>query len=60
LTILAESAERRRDIDVNRAKDAMERAQERLAQGEDENIDYNRAKAALGRAMHRISIAGTR
>jgi len=60
VTVLAESAERRSDIDVERAKTAMERAQKRLAQGEDENIDYNRAKAALGRAMHRISIAGTR
>lgn len=60
VTVLAESAERRSDIDVERAKTALERAQKRLAQGEDENIDYNRAKAALGRAMHRISIAGTR
>ncbi|TFG44385.1 MAG: F0F1 ATP synthase subunit epsilon, partial [Bacteroidia bacterium] len=32
VTVLAESAERRKDIDVDRAKAAMERAQERLAQ----------------------------
>ena len=31
VTVLAESAERRRDIDVSRAKAALERAQKRLA-----------------------------
>ncbi|MCG2830312.1 MAG: F0F1 ATP synthase subunit epsilon, partial [Desulfobacteraceae bacterium] len=30
VTVLAESAERRRDIDLERAKSAMERAQKRL------------------------------
>lgn len=60
VTVLAESAERRKDIDVNRAKAAMERAQERLAQGKAEDIDFNRAKAALERALHRIRLCETR
>lgn len=59
VTVLAESAERRRDIDVDRAKAAMERAQERLAQSQAEDIDFNRAKAALERALHRIRLVET-
>ena len=57
--VLAESAERRRDIDVDRAKAAMERAQERLDQSRAEDIDFNRAKAALERALHRIRLVET-
>ena len=61
VTVLAESAERRKDIDVNRAKAAMERAQERLAQqGKAEDIDFNRAKAALERALQRIRLVEIR
>lgn len=60
VTVLAESAERRKDIDVERAKAAMERAQERLAQSQSEDIDFNRARAALERALHRVRIAETR
>jgi len=60
VTVLAESAERRKDIDVDRAKAAMERAQERLAQSKAEDIDFNRAKAALERALHRIRLCETR
>jgi len=61
VTVLAESAERRKDIDVNRAKAAMERAEERLAQqGKAEDIDFNRAKAALERALNRIRLVETR
>ncbi len=60
VTVLAESAERRRDIDVDRAKSSMERAQERLAKEKAEDIDFNRAKAALERALYRIRLAGTR
>jgi F-type H+-transporting ATPase subunit epsilon len=63
VTILAESAERRRDIDVERARAAMERAQKRLA-GESvaagETIDEVRARAALKRALRRIALAGSR
>ncbi|WP_054031910.1 F0F1 ATP synthase subunit epsilon [Desulfatitalea tepidiphila] len=60
VTILAESAERRRDIDIDRAKAAQKRAEERLARERDEEIDYTRAKAALMRAILRIRLAETR
>lgn len=58
VTILAESAERRRDIDQDRAKQAMERAEKRLAAENDASIDYMRAKAALARSIHRLKIKG--
>jgi len=60
VTILAESAERRSDIDVNRARAALERAQKRLAEQKSDNINFERAKSALYRAIERIKIAETR
>lgn len=60
VTVLAESAERRRDIDEDRAKSALERAKKRLEQEKKEEIDYLRAKAALERAMHRLRLAQSR
>jgi F-type H+-transporting ATPase subunit epsilon len=57
VTVLAESAERRRDIDVSRAQAAKQRAEERLAKDAEE-IDYFRAKAALERSLHRLRLAG--
>jgi F-type H+-transporting ATPase subunit epsilon len=57
VTVLAESAERRRDIDSERAKAAMQRAEERLQREQDEDIDFVRAKAALERALHRLKLA---
>jgi len=59
LTVLAESAERRRDIDIGRAQAAMERAQKRLEKETDE-FDFARAKAALERAINRIRLAETK
>lgn len=55
VTILAESAERRKDIDVPRAELAKERAEKRLASRSD-SIDTARAEAALKRAIFRINI----
>jgi len=61
VTVLAESAERRCDIDLERAKEAMERAQKRLSEDQKkEEIDYTRAKASLERAIERIKLAGNR
>lgn len=60
VTVLAESAERRRDIDLERAKSALERAQQRMAIEKKEAIDFIRAKAALERAMHRLRLAETK
>lgn len=59
VTVLAESAERRKDIDVQRAKSAVERAEKRL-QSAGKDVDYIRAKAALLRAISRIQLAETR
>lgn len=55
VTILAESAERRKDIDIERAKAALARAEERLAKEGD--VDFTRARAALARAIIRIRLA---
>jgi F-type H+-transporting ATPase subunit epsilon len=56
VTVLAETAERAEEIDVNRAEAALARAQKRLASG-DTNIDWDRASVALQRAFIRIQIA---
>lgn len=50
--ILADSAERAADIDVERAREAMKRAEERLKQAE--KIDEARATASLDRSVIRI------
>lgn len=60
VTVLAQAAERRRDIDVERAKSAYERAKSRLEGKPKEDIDLIRAKAALDRALHRLKLAETR
>lgn len=56
VTILAESAELKEDIDYERAKAAYERAQKRLEERK-ENLDYTRAQAALQRSLTRMKIA---
>lgn len=53
--ILGDSAERSEDIDVERAKAAMQRAEERLKKID--NIDFGRATAALERATIRMQVA---
>ena len=61
VTVLAESAERRRDIDVERAKAAVKRAEERLREASRrEDVDFRRAQAALQRAVTRIRVAESR
>lgn len=58
VTVLAESAERRKDIDIERAKAAMERAEKRLAEDRSkEDIDFRRANVALSRAVERVKLA---
>ena len=57
VTILAESAERRQHIDVQRATDAKERAEKRIA-AKAADTDFVRAEAALRRAVHRLSLKG--
>ena len=56
VTILAESAERPSEIDVERARKAKERAEQRLASG-DTTVDVERALDALARAQARLDVA---
>jgi F-type H+-transporting ATPase subunit epsilon len=61
VTILAESAERRSDIDLERARAALERAQKRLAdERAKDDMDYTRLRAALERALQRVRLAELR
>jgi F-type H+-transporting ATPase subunit epsilon len=55
VTILADSAEKAKDIDVERAKEAHRRAEERLKQ--EEKIDEARATASIERAIIRTQVA---
>jgi F-type H+-transporting ATPase subunit epsilon len=56
VTILAETAERPSEIDVERARKARERAEQRLTSG-DASVDVNRALDALNRAQARLDVA---
>ena len=56
ITVMAENAEWPEEIDVERAKAAKKRAEERL-QKKEAGLDMARAEAALKRAMARIGAA---
>ena len=60
ITVLADSAELPEGIDVERAKAALQRAQERVTSyknsPKDSKIDIGRAEAALARAKARLLI----
>jgi len=58
-TVLARSAERAEEIDVERAQRARERAEDRLRL-QTSGIDVARAQAALQRALARLKVAGYR
>ena len=61
VTILAETAEKAGDIDVERAKSAQSRAEERLNRADnqdDESFDFTRAEIALQRALNRLKVSG--
>lgn len=57
ITILAEIIEWPGEIDAQRAEDAKQRAEGRIAQ-RGANVDIDRAQAALMRAVARINAAG--
>ncbi|HUC53468.1 MAG TPA: F0F1 ATP synthase subunit epsilon [Candidatus Cybelea sp.] len=59
VTVLAETAERAEEIDVERARDALTRAEKRLASN-DPSVDWDRANIALQRALIRIQVASKR
>jgi F-type H+-transporting ATPase subunit epsilon len=54
--VLAETAERAQEIDIERANRAKQRAEERIAKG-GEDIDYKRALISLERALIRIQVS---
>jgi F-type H+-transporting ATPase subunit epsilon len=57
VSILVDAAERAGEIDVERARKAMERAKERLSRDRSEkDIDFSRAEGALRRAMARLKV----
>src|SRR5689334_8598853 len=59
VTILAETAERAQEIDVERARRAKEAA-EKMLHSTDPNTDFERALAALKRAEVRLDVAAKR
>jgi F-type H+-transporting ATPase subunit epsilon len=56
VTILAETAERPDEIDVERARKSKERAEQRLTSG-DINVDVERALNAVQKAETRLEVA---
>ncbi|MEK7250282.1 MAG: F0F1 ATP synthase subunit epsilon [Bacteroidota bacterium] len=56
VVVLADSVEKSSEIDVDRAKAAKVRAEERL-RTKQENLDRERANAALMRAMNRVRLS---
>ena len=61
ITIIADSAERERDIDISRAERAKLRAEKEIEEAQDKHLidQERRAKIALQRAINRINV-GTR
>lgn len=58
VSVLVDAAEMTTEIDIERAKLAIERARERLEKDRGkEDIDFRRAEAALQRAMMRLKMA---
>lgn len=57
--VFVHSAEHPDEIDINRAREAMERAEEQLRQKQS-LAEYHRSKMELARAMSRLSEAGKR
>ena len=57
VTVLADVAERADEIDIARAEEARQRAQELMRQRREDKIDYIRAEAALRRSLIRIKVA---
>jgi F-type H+-transporting ATPase subunit epsilon len=57
VVILAESAELPGDIDVERARQAKDRAERRL-QAKQDDFDFKRAERSLQRAVTRLDVTG--
>jgi F-type H+-transporting ATPase subunit epsilon len=57
VTILAQAAEKSVDIDIERALQAKERAEQRLNESKQAAVDFKRAELALRRAVNRIKVS---
>ena len=57
VTVLAESAEKKKNIDLQRAQKAQVRAEKRITNTDSVDVDFLRAKLALTRAITRIKFA---
>ncbi|MDF1545055.1 MAG: F0F1 ATP synthase subunit epsilon [bacterium] len=57
-TLLADTIESGDEIDLERAKAARDRAQERMAKRNSSDISIDRAAAALSRALNRMKVYG--
>ncbi len=60
VTVLADTAERADEIDLERAQVARRRAEERLHDGTRGAVDFSRAEMALQRSLTRIKVAERR
>lgn len=60
VTVLADTAERADEIDLERAEAARRLAEESLEAMVDEKVDFAKAEAALRRSMIRIKVAQAR
>jgi len=58
ILILADSVERREEIDIERARKSLQRAKERLSASRKEKIDVERAEDSLKRAINRLKFVG--
>lgn len=57
-SVLGDSAELTQEIDLERARQARDRALERLT-GKKEGLDITRAQLALEKALNRLKVAGS-
>jgi len=55
--VLADAAERAEEIDIARAQEARQRAEELMKQRREDKMDYIRAEAALRRSLIRLKVA---
>ncbi|CZR09801.1 F0F1 ATP synthase subunit epsilon [Trichococcus collinsii] len=62
VNIIANSAEREKDIDIDRAEVAKERAERRMAEARDikNEKEFQRAKISLSKAINRIGVSKNR
>lgn len=60
VTLLAETAEKPEEINVDRARASKERAEKRLAELQNPDIDFDRAMVSLQRALIRLQVSQKR